>query len=93
MATSFGFSGNMKPGAGPEGSTGGGSIQPKLQLKQNADGSLGVSTDGSGGMLNYLGGLMKPAASSAAGAAGAIAPAVTDEAAAGGAGAAGAAGF
>lgn len=92
MAISLGF-GQGNKNTPMSGSTGGGSVQPKLQLKMNPDGSLGTTTDGSGGFLNYLKGLATPAATPAAtgalgGAAGAAAPAAT-----GAAGAAGAAGW
>lgn len=64
MAISLGF-GQGNKNTPMSGSTGGGSIQPKLQL--NGQGQL--VTDGSGGFLNYLTGLAKNAVS------GAVAPA------------------
>jgi hypothetical protein len=55
MAIALGF-GQGDKNTPMSGSTGGGSIQPKLQL--NAQGQ--AVTDGSGGFLNYLAGLVKP---------------------------------
>lgn len=54
MAIALGF-GQGNKNTPMSGSTGGGSIQPKLQL--NGQGQM--VTDGSGGILNYLQGLMK----------------------------------
>jgi hypothetical protein len=54
MAIALGF-GQGNKDTPMAGATGGGSVQPKLQL--NAQGQ--AVTDGSGGFLNYLQGLMK----------------------------------
>jgi hypothetical protein len=65
MAVSLGFNGTGNKNQGFSGGTGGGAIQPKLQL--NGQGQL--VTDGSGGALNYLQGLIKqsPATQAAGG--------------------------
>lgn len=68
MANALGFGGMGNKNQGFSGSTGGGQVQP-LQLKMGQDGKLGLSTDGSGGLvnsaLNYLKGAAAPAASNA----------------------------
>ena len=78
MAVAMGFGGVGNKNQGFSGSTGGGAIQPKLQL--NSQGQL--TTDGSGGFLNYLQGLLKPAAAAPAAAAAAPAAAAAAPAAA-----------
>lgn len=65
VALGFGQGNKNNPMAG---TTGGGAIQAKVQ----PNGQLGLSTDGSGGMLNYLKGLINPQQQSAASA---VAPA------------------
>lgn len=55
MAVALGFGGQANKNTPVSGSTGGGSIQPRLQL--NGQGQ--AVTDGSGGFLDYLQGLMK----------------------------------
>lgn len=57
MATSLGFNGVGNKNQGFSGGTGGGQIQP-LQLRAGPNG-VGVVNDGSGGILNYLQGLIK----------------------------------
>jgi hypothetical protein len=72
MAISLGF-GQGNKNTPMSGSTGGGSIQPKLQL--NGQGQM--VTDGSGGVLNYLQGLMKSSPATAPANQQPLAPAAT----------------
>lgn len=67
MAIALGF-GQGNKNTPMAGSTGGGAVQP-LQMKMNPNGQLGLTTDGSGGFLNYLKGLVNPQQSAATGAA------------------------